>query len=75
MKKTIVTIALILVVACLTGCKEKRCKCITNRYGELPAVGLEPLGSHKDCSELDAQWTASDSTSDILTKKCTPEEV
>ena len=36
--------------------------------------GLEPLGSHSNCSELDAEWVAADSTSDVLTKKCVPEE-
>lgn len=74
MKKAIVTVALLLIIACLSGCKEKRCKCTTLRAGERPAIGLEPLGSHSNCSELDAEWVAADSTSDVLTKKCVLEE-
>ena len=74
MKKTIATVVLLLLIAGLSGCKEKRCKCTTFRAGETPAVGLEPLGSHSNCAELDAEWMASDSTNDLLKKACVPEE-
>ena len=74
MKKILVAAALLLFIAVTVGCKEKRCKCTTLRAGETPAIGLEPLGTHSDCSELNADWEASDSTGDLLTKVCVPEE-
>ncbi|MBP5644470.1 MAG: hypothetical protein J6W95_00900 [Bacteroidales bacterium] len=63
----------LLTVACLTGCTKKRCLCITERHGYQNARGLEELGSHKNCSELDAEWDAHDSTAQIITKTCVPE--
>lgn len=75
MKKILVVAAILLFIAGLVGCKEKRCKCTTYRINETPAVGLEPLGDHSNCSELDAEWSAHDSTGDIMNKTCVPEEI
>ena len=55
MKKILVVAAMLLFVAGLVGCKEKRCKCTTFRINETPAVGLEPLGSHSNCSRYRSQ--------------------
>lgn len=74
MKKSIAIIAVLLIIACISGCKEKRCKCTTVRANFTPTVGLEPLGSHSNCAELNAEWTAADSSGDILNKTCVPEE-
>lgn len=75
MKKKFVFVCLAAMALCmLAGCKEKRCRCTTRRAGQLPAVSLEALGSHKSCSELDREWMASDSTGDILSKNCVEED-
>ena len=66
-------LALLLLSVCLTGCTKKRCLCITQRKNHQSTRALEELGSHKNCSELDAEWQASDSTAHIITKTCTPE--
>jgi len=63
----------LLTVACLTGCTKKRCLCVTTRYGYQSVRGLEELGEHANCSELDKEWEASDSSAQILTKTCVPE--
>ena len=75
-KKLIVPLMLGLVsVALLTGCKEnKRCNCVTTRYGYQAARGIEELGDHANCSELDSEWVAGDSTAQIITKTCIPLE-
>ena len=75
MKRKVVVLSLAVLFLCfLAGCKEKRCKCTTNRRGKKPAVGLELKGNHRDCSELNAEWMASDSTHELLTKTCVDEE-
>lgn len=74
MKKTLTILALVALVFSITACKEKRCKCTTFRGNStIPAYSLEPLGSHKKCSDLDKEWQASDSTGDIIKMSCVPE--
>ena len=74
MKKVFVALSLLAALIVLVSCgKEKRCQCTTLRGDGSeyrPAVGLEPLGSHASCSELDATWVASDNTGDMLKKTC-----
>lgn len=75
MKKRIALLALLAVVAVATlaSCEKKRCSCVTIRKDHQAAHSLEELGSHKNCSELDKEWMASDSTGDMLLKTCVPE--
>lgn len=74
MKKVFVVLSLVAALSVIASCgKEKRCQCTTYRGDGStyrPAVSLEALGSHASCSELDATWTASDSTGDMLKKTC-----
>jgi len=75
MKKKIVLVCLAaMALGIMAGCKEKRCSCITQRINERPAHSLEPLGNHKNCSELDREWMSSDSTHEMLMKTCVEEE-
>ncbi|MBR1834736.1 MAG: hypothetical protein IJ785_04435 [Bacteroidales bacterium] len=73
-KKLLVAFMAIAVLAVVGACKEKNCHCTSVRAGEVPAHSLEPLGNHKNCSELDRQWTASDSSQDMLKKTCVEAE-
>ena len=74
-RSTLVLSALCILLAavCLTGCTKKRCLCTTTRVNHQPTRGLEELGDHKNCSEFDKEWVASDSTGDLLVKTCVPE--
>ena len=73
-KTTVAFAALLLVSAvALTGCTKKRCLCSTERPKHQTTRALEDLGDHKNCSELDKEWIASDSTSQMIIKTCTPE--
>ncbi len=72
MKKLFVVLGLVAAMAAVVSCKEKRCECITTRAGFADARSLEPLGSHKNCSELNAEWVSADSLSDVLKKDCVP---
>ena len=79
MKKIFIAMTLVLAFAAITGCKEKRCACTTTRgdggaNGEYVCHSLEPKGSHKDCSELNKEWTSSDSTNTMLLMECVEEE-
>lgn len=71
MKKVIVVMGLVAALSIVMACKEKRCECITIRVDQQPARGLEPLGTHKSCEELNAIWESSDSLHDMLKKECT----
>jgi len=73
-KRNLIVLVLLAVVATavLTGCTKKRCNCITTRAGFQNARGIEDLGEHANCSELDAEWTSADSTHQLLNKTCTP---
>ena len=73
-KKLLVALMAIGVLALAVACKAKECQCTSVRSGEPPAHSLEPLGNHKNCSELDRQWTASDSSQDLLKKTCVEAE-
>ena len=68
---------LLLVLLCLGGissCKKaKRCVCVTQRGKEF-CRGIVALGSDASCDQKNAEWTASDSTRDILKMTCVPEE-
>ena len=76
MRKIIVTASLLVAVTLFSGCKEKRCHCVTMRPSEIlyPAHSLEPLGNHKNCAELNMEWMASDSSMEMLEKTCVEEE-
>lgn len=75
MKKKFLAVGLVLLFLCVTGCKEKRCHCITRRSSErLPAHSFEPLDGHKSCSELNKEWMAADSSLELINKECTEEE-
>ena len=63
----------LLAAVCFVGCTKKRCICTTERYGFQPARGIEDLGGHANCSELDEERVADDSTMQYLYKKCVPE--
>ena len=75
MKKVMFVLSLCAILLTVSACKAKRCECKTFRGNEvIPAYCYEPLNGHRNCSELDMEWTASDSTQDILKKTCVPEE-
>lgn len=61
-----------LTLALFSSCSKKRCNCLTTRVGYQTARSIEDLGGHSNCSELDAEWIANDSTSELLNKTCTP---
>lgn len=64
----------LLATVCFAGCTKKRCICTTVRSGFQNARGIEELGEHSNCSELDKEWVSSDSTRQILNRTCIPEE-
>lgn len=71
MKKILLALGALAIIAVVSSCKEKRCECITYRTDYAPARSLEPLGNHKSCSELDAEWPSADTASqDLLKKEC-----
>ena len=74
MKKKALAAAMMLVVLSLAACKEKRCRCVYDRFSERPSECFEPLDGHKSCSEVDKEWMASDSTFEIIKKTCVEEE-
>lgn len=75
MKRKITIVAFFLCVASLAmvSCSKKRCTCTTIRKDHQTARSYENLGSHKNCSELDDEWVASDTTGHLVTKSCVPE--
>lgn len=70
MKKFFVLLSVVASLLVVSSCKEKRCECTYVRPGYRNSVALEPLGSHANCSELDDQWVANDSTQEMLIKTC-----
>lgn len=74
MKKILIASALVLLLASMSSCKEKRCRCVTSRAHEADAISLVPLGNYANCSEMDRQWMAADSSGDLLVMKCHDEE-
>ena len=70
MKKILILAGILVLVFSLDSCKAKRCKCTTFRDKYLPAISLEPKSGHKNCSELNMEWQAADSTHDLLAKTC-----
>jgi len=74
MKKIFVALSLLVLVAVLASCSEKRCSCTTVRGDhEYESHSLEPLGSHKSCSELNAEWISTIDNATMLVKECVPE--
>jgi hypothetical protein len=75
MKKILALLTMLVIVAVVTGCKEKRCACTTIRGNyEYTSHSLEPLGSHSSCSDLNAEWTSTIDGVTLLSKECVPEE-
>ena len=74
-KMKILAVALLFVLPLAlstTSCQKKRCLCVTTRAEHQNARGIEDLGEHKNCAELDKEWVVDDSTRHIIEKKCTP---
>lgn len=73
-KHSILALAALLLVStlCLTACTKKRCLCITERKLHQTTRAYEDLGDHKNCSELNKEWQASDQTAHMINKTCTP---
>lgn len=72
MKKIFAILTLCTFLVVLSSCTEKRCKCTTVRRGYPDSFSYEPKGDHASCSELDAEWYASDSVS-MLKMTCEDE--
>ena len=70
---SVIALLVLLLSFGVVSCTKKRCLCLTERKAHQTARSYEDLGSHKNCSELDKQWDASDSTAHIIKKTCTPE--
>ncbi len=74
MKKFFAFSSLLLVMAIVAGCTEKRCACTTVRGNhEYVSHSLESLEGHSDCSELNAEWISSIDSATMLLKECVPE--
>jgi hypothetical protein len=73
MKKLLIALGIIALIATVSACKQKRCACTTYRTGYSPAHSLEPK-TGSSCADT-TQWTATDSSGDIIIKICDEEIV
>ncbi len=71
MKKILIVLGIIALIATVSACKQKRCSCTTYRTGYTPAHSYEPK-TGANCSDT-TQWMAADSSGDVLVKICVEE--
>ena len=71
MKKILVAISLVVILATVSSCKEKRCACTYIRMGYPESHSLEPMGPEGCVDTL--EYLASDSIS-FIKKLCVEEE-
>ena len=79
MKKAIIFLSLLLLLAVTYSCKEKRCVCTYTRSvnstpgAPLASRALEPLGDAASCADLNRNFSATDSSGALVKVECVPE--
>ncbi|MBO4600316.1 MAG: hypothetical protein J5641_06215 [Bacteroidales bacterium] len=72
MKKVVIALGIVAIIAVVCSCKAKRCSCYTERTGYPTAHSYEPK-TGSSCVDT-VIWQASDSTGDLIRKICGEEE-
>lgn len=71
MKKLLIVLGIIALIATVSSCKKKRCVCYTYRTGYPTARSFEPRTGSSCIDTVD--WMAADSSGDLLRKICADE--
>ena len=71
MKKLLIALGIIAIIATVSSCKKKRCVCYTSRTCYPTARSYEPR-SGSSCVDT-VEWQAADSSGDLLRKICAEE--